>query len=63
MRVAAQAKCQDIVDNRSEVLIRNPALIFKSFTRSVPTSYSLPTKFAYGCCASLVSALRLQLTA
>jgi hypothetical protein len=28
-RVAAQAKCQDIVDNRSEVLIRNLALIFR----------------------------------
>jgi hypothetical protein len=34
---------RNIIDNRSEVLIRKPALIFKSFTRSVPTSYSLPT--------------------
>jgi hypothetical protein len=47
-RVATQAKCS--VDNRSDVLIRKAALILKIIhLRSVLTSYSLPTKFAYRC--------------
>lgn len=52
---------QDIVDNRSEVLIRKPELIFKSFGRRVPTSYSLPTKFAY--CLLRVSRFRFTTSA
>jgi hypothetical protein len=47
-RVATQAKCS--VDNRSNVFIRKAALILKIIhLRSLLTSCSLPTKFAYRC--------------